>query len=268
MKFLLRLALLPILLVNLLPVAWLALASLKDRAEIARYPTRLFPSEPTLGGFARILADTSIRRALITSLEVALPVTVLAIILAVFLSYATTRVRFCGWSLVERMAGVAYSFPPVFLALPLFLFFNRIGTVDNVAALGIAHLAYVFPLAYWLTLARVREIPRSADEVLLLDGGDFQDVLVHSWLPRLRLHLLGIGVIVFTVSMNDYVLARFLVISEIETLPLALQRLFDLARTDLQLIAAAGTSAITCLSIPVFLVVLAARGHHIGGARG
>jgi multiple sugar transport system permease protein len=254
--------------VTLFPVAWLVSAGFKTSAEIAVHPERFIPTNPTLDNARRALGETAFVRGMLNSLLVAIPATGLAVLLSVFTAYLTVRLRFPGHDLVDRFSLAAYLVPGVVLALPLFILFSRLRVGGSLAALGIAHLLYLFPLSYWLVRSRMQELPRSLEEGLMLDGADLKDLLRFVWLPSLRLHLFSVAVIVFTISMNDYVLARFLLVDGSRTLPLVLQDIFDLSSKDWGLICGAGAAAVGLLSIPLLILMAATGQYHMGGRRG
>ena len=254
--------------ISLLPIAWLIMSALKPSEEIINYPYRMVPKNLTIENFHRVFSETSFLEGLITSLQVAVPVTIIVIALSTLAGYLTVRVPFRGRTLIEKSTLAAYTIPPILLALPLFILLSRLRLVNTLLALAFAHIAYLFPLAYWLTQARMHEIPVSLEETLWLEGGYMVDVMKYVWFPKLRLHLLSVSAIIFTISMNDYVLARFLLIGNKKTLPIVLQGIFDLSSKDWALICGSGALAVLCVTVPVLALLLATGKYYVGGARG
>lgn len=255
-------------LVSVAPVIWLFSAGVKTTAEIAHDPGSFLPARLTLGNLHRTFADTGFAQGLLNSLLVAVPVTAVSVLFGAFAAYATLRLRFAGRRLVDQMSLAAYLVPAVVLALPLFILFSRLRIAGSLGALAVAHLVYLFPLSYWLIRARLRELPRSLEDGLVLDGADLKDLLRFVWIPSLRLHLFSVAIIVFTISMNDYVLARFLLLDGPRTLPLVLQDIFDLSAKDWGLICASGAAAVALLSVPLLLLVATTGEYYAGGRRG
>lgn len=256
------------ILVSVFPIAWLFSAGLKTTAEIVVDPGSFLPAHPTLGNVRRTFANTGFAQGLLNSLLVAVPATAVSVLLGAFAGYVTLRLRFVGRRLIDQMSLAAYLVPAVVLALPLFILFSGLRIAGSLGALATAHLVYLFPLSYWLIRARLRELPRSLEDGLVLDGADLKDLLRFVWLPSLRLHVFSVAVIVFTISMNDYVLARFLLLDGPRTLPLVLQDIFDLSAKDWGLICASGAAAVALLSVPLLLLVAATGQYYAGGRRG
>ena len=256
------------ILYSLVPIIWLILSSFKSTAEILLHADRFISEKPIYSNFYNVLFNTAFFEGFINSIIIALACAFLSVLLALFMSYLCVRVKFNGSVLIEQFAVSAYVIPPVLFALPLFILFNNIGLVNSLFSVFIAHLAFLFPLAFWLIMARMKELSSSTEEVIIVDGGDILDVFHYSLLPVLRGTLLSVCVIIFTASMNDYVFARFMLLGNKGTLPIILQGIFDMPVKDWGLICASGTLAIFLISIPIIILTLMTGRSYDGGARG
>lgn len=253
---------------SLAPVLWLVLSAFKPTSEILLHPEQFFPKNVTLSNFASVVSKTAFIEGFLNSLVIALSCSFLSVLLALFMSYMCVRVKFKGSVFIEQFAVAAYVIPPVLLALPLFILLNTIGITNSLFAVFIAHTAFLFPLAFWLIMARMQELRSSSEEVIILDGGDLFDVFHYSLFPALRGSLISVSVIIFTASMNDYVFARFMLLGNKGTLPIVLQGVFDMPVKDWGMICASGSLAVALISIPIIFLTLMTGRNYEGGARG
>ena len=160
------------LLFLLLPIYWLVNMSLKTNAEILG-GFSLWPQNPTLANFAKILTDPSWYMGYVNSLIYVVMNTALSLTVALPAAYAFSRYSFMGdkhlffWLLTNRMA------PPAVFALPFFQLYSSVGLFDTHIAVALAHCLFNVPLAVWILEGFMRGVPREIDETAYLDGYGF-----------------------------------------------------------------------------------------------
>jgi len=254
---------------SIAPIGWLAVSSLRPVSSIASAPASVFRDPWTLNNYRHLLLDTEFVSGMKNSLIVALSVGVLAPTLALVGTFMgrrlSSKMRFA--SAVFWLS--AYAVPAVVVVLPLFMAIHFMGSFNELFILVLGHLCLSFPLAYVVLSTRaITSIEDGLEEVLILDGADNLTVLRHAWIPSLGPTLGGLAMIAFTISMNDFVMARFLLSGRSATLPLVLQGLFDLSYKDWGLICAGGTLGIVAVTVPLLVVSSAWMRRESGGMRG
>ena len=248
----------------LLPIYWLVNMSLKTNTEIVSSMT-LWPHNPTLANYKKILTDASWYSGYINSLSYVLINTVISISLALPAAYAFSRYRFLGdkhlffWLLSNRMA------PPAVFALPFFNLYSAIGLFDTPWAVALAHCLFNIPLAIWILEGFMSGVPREIDETAFLDGYSFPRFFVRIFLPLISS---GVGVAAFFCFMFSWVellLARTLTTVNAKPIAATMTRTVSAAGMDWGLLAAAGVLTLVPGALVIWFVRnYIARGFALG----
>jgi multiple sugar transport system permease protein len=243
----------------LLPIAWLAVGSLKTRnAALAVPPQFIF--EPDFSAYFKIFSGGFVG-AFGNSLTIALINVVLAIVLGTPAAYALTRMssgvqnNLSFWLLSIRMA-------PLFaVILPLYVLFKSVGLLDTPIAVALAHLTLTLPLAIWMLVTYFRSIPEELDQAALLDGASYLQILLLVIVPIARPMLASVAIVVFIFSWNEFLLAFMLTSRSAQTVPVAVASLAGTMSFDWPLIAAVSV----CSMVPALIFVGFAQRHIVSG---
>lgn len=229
------------------PVLMLPLFSFNSAATVA-FPLMGF----SLKWYGKMLADPSLRSALIASLQVAVAASFVSTSAGTLTSYALTRHR--GW-LTKPVAGLAVLplfIPGIILGIALLIAVNLIGLGPSLIAVAIGHVAVCLPLTIVIMRGRFMAMPRSLDEAAMdLGAGPFT-AFRRIALPVVMPGFLSCLILTFTTSIDEFIVSFFLVGNQ-ETLPLYI---WDHLRFPQQLpmLLALGTLILT---VSVVLVVFA-----------
>jgi ABC-type glycerol-3-phosphate transport system permease component len=236
-----------------LPIAWLALGSLKSRFEALRTPPRVI-FEPTFVAYDKIfaggLADVFVNSVTIGAVNV-----VLALLLGVPAAYALARMRgpvrknIAFWILSIRLA------PAFALVIPLYTLMRLLGLLDTLTAVVIAHLTINLPFAIWLMMSYFADLPVETEEAAIVDGASRVQVLWYVLLPTSAPMLVAVSLLVFVFSWNEFLFAFILTSSQAQTVPALIASLAGTMSFDWPLISALSVSAL----LPAFLVVVLAQ---------
>lgn len=248
-----------VLIFVVMPIAWLALGSLKSReAALALPPQIVF--QPDFSAYAKILSQGFLG-SFRNSLTIALTNVVLTLVLGTPAAYALTRMtgrvqeNLSFWLLSIRMA-------PLFaVILPLYVLFKSIGLLDTPVAVALAHLTLTLPMAIWMLVTYFRTIPEDLDQAAILDGANPLQILWIVIIPIARPMLASVTIIVFIFSWNEFLLAFILTSRNAQTVPVAVASLAGTMSFDWPLIAAVSV----CSMIPALLFVGFAQRHIVAG---
>lgn len=243
----------------LLPIVWLAMASLKTRNGALALPPE-FIFTPDFSAYDRIIKGGFLG-AFRNSLQIALTNVVLTLLLGVPAAYAITRMRgkvqenLSFWLLTIRMA-------PLFaVILPLYVMFKSLGLLDTPLAVSIAHLSLTLPMAIWMLVTYFRTIPEDLDQAAMLDGANPLQILWIVIIPIARPMLASVAIIVFIYSWNEFLLAFILTSRNAQTVPVAVASLAGTMSFDWPLIAAVSVASM----IPALIFVGFAQKHIVSG---
>jgi multiple sugar transport system permease protein len=255
----------------LFPVYWIALTAFRPRGEIFSRPVRLLPGEVSLENIRTVWFGSATNDPVLpflgTSLVVAGTASVLATALGVLAAYGIGRLRAGGrglsmWILSQRFL------PGVALIVPLFILFRRFGLLDTYAGLILLYTTQNVPLAVWLMLGFVQELPRELDEAALIDGASPFQSFVRIGLPLLRPGMAVTALFSFIFSWNEFLFAYQLAGDNVATVTVYLPRLRSAIAELYGEIAAASLLSV----LPAFLLAWVmqrqlVRGLAFGGGR-
>ena len=232
------------------PMFWMMSSSFMPFDELFGRELRLLPTHPTLQHYADLLIRTRFPRYFANSAIVAMLATVGAIVCAVLAGYGLTRFHFRGKGAISGAVLVSYMFPPILLAIPLFVMLKQVGLANNLLGLAMAHISFAMPLAMWLSVIFFRAIPLELDEAAMIDGASRLTTLWRVILPGAGPGIVAIAVFVFVLSWNDYLFSLVLMVSDAnKTLPVGVAGFQEATSVEWGLVMAGGV----LITLPVLL---------------
>jgi ABC-type glycerol-3-phosphate transport system permease component len=233
------------------PILWMLLSAFKPLNELVAVPPSWLPRHPTLQHFRELISLTSFPVYLWNSTVAALLTSAITVVVALLGAYSLTRFQYRGRRFLANFTLVSYMFPPILLAIPIFVIISRLGLADSLVSLALAHISFALPFCLWLMWGYMKTVPIALEEAAMIDGasrmGAFARVVVPMSLPG----VIAIGVLSFLVSWNDYLYALILLTSEgRKTLSLGVSTFLGSMGVEWGLINAAGV----LITVPVILV--------------
>jgi multiple sugar transport system permease protein len=264
----------------LFPFYWMVSSSFKTRAEIGgREPVyipsglrleayrELFDPESSVGRFGKNIAN---------SLRVAVPTSIIAVILSIFGAYAVARLRFRGKEALLNGILLVYLFPGVLLIIPLFAMLAQIGArlgfdvQDNLPVLIVTYLATTLPVSLYMLANYFRTIPSEIEQAGLIDGCSRMGVIWRITLPLAIPALVSVAIYTFMIAWNEFLYALvFLNSRDLFTMPIKINSIFNDPTPRPNVVMAAST----IMTIPVVILFLALErfleeGLTAGGVKG
>ena len=245
--------------IMLIPIVWIALASLKSTVEV--FQLRLFFT-PTLENFATVFEPPyELGPKLWNSTIVAGVTVLLAIPIATMAAYSFSRFRLVGETSMLVLILATQFVPAVVIVLPFFVMFRDLGLIDTRIGLILINLAIVMPFAIWMIKGFIDGIPLDTEEAAMVDGSSRLQVIRNIVLPMAAPGLFTAGIFCFIIAWNEFLFALILTQREAVTLPVGLQ-LFRAEEGDLwNLLSAAGI----IIMAPMFVLALSIRRYFVQG---
>ncbi len=150
-----------------LPIAWLAIVSLKSAKELLTIPPTIIPRSPTLDNYLYVI--TTGAPYMITSVSVALIVTLLSVLLSSMLGYSMALHGFGGRKLLIYILYLTAT-PTLIYIVPLFSILRFVGLINTWWALIATYPIMTIPIATWMMYNYYQRYPRSVDEAAQADG--------------------------------------------------------------------------------------------------
>jgi multiple sugar transport system permease protein len=223
-----------LLLAALFPFYYMVLLSFRPLNNLLDDPGALWVplSEIDLGTYRDVLApvDSGGQGFLIfirNSMLVALGTVVLALLVAVPGAYAVSRLRFFGRRQISAMFLAVYFFPSILLAVPLFVFYTRIGLRGSLVGLLIVYVAQVSAVSIYMLRNYFDTIPESLEEAAAIDGCTRLGVMRHISLPLAMPAIVSNALFIFMIAWNEFLFALLFLLERREnwTVSLGLSRL-------------------------------------------
>jgi len=203
MRYLMSLQVIVLCIVLFAPIAWMILASFKNRTEITKYPPELFFT-PTLENYQHLFTRTDFLENTLNSFYVAGGSTVLGLLLALPAAYAISWHRMTWPATLTLFARMA---PGTLFLLPCFIMFSNVGLSGTHAALIITHAVITLPIALWTMLPHFDGLPRELTESAQIDGCSSLQILTLIALPIVMPGLIVAIILSFIFSWNYFLFA-------------------------------------------------------------
>ncbi|MGV3552224.1 carbohydrate ABC transporter permease [Rhizobium sp.] len=170
------------------------------------------PPRFTLDNYREVLNAEGIGSSFINSLTVAIPSTVIPILVAAFAAYALAWMKFPGRALIIAMVVGLLVVPLQMSLIPLLKFYNGVGAFFGVPSktyLGIwlAHMGFGLPLAIYLLRNYMAGLPREIMESARVDGATDFEIFLKIVLPLSFPALASFSIFQFLWTWNDLLVA-------------------------------------------------------------
>ncbi|MCU0816972.1 MAG: carbohydrate ABC transporter permease [Cypionkella sp.] len=183
--------------------------------EGARLPrvfvTASTPPDFTLQNYNNVLfsplAGQSIGQAFLNTLTVAIPATIIPILVAAFAAYALAWMDFPGRALLVAFVVGLLVVPLQLALIPLLQFHNWIGIGKGYLGIWLAHTGFGLPLAVYLLRNYMVGLPRDIIESAKVDGASDFEIFVRIILPLSFPALASFAIFQFLWTWNDLLVA-------------------------------------------------------------
>jgi multiple sugar transport system permease protein len=265
----------------LFPFYWMVSSSFKSYAEIGGTEPVYIPNALRLNAYRELFDPNhpsyqNFGENVWNSVKVAVPTSILAVIISTLGAYAAARFRFKGKDLMLNSILIIYLFPGILLIIPIFAMLAQIGTrlgfqvQDNLAVLVFTYLAQTLPVALYMLANYFRTVPAEIEEAALIDGCGRLEVIWRVTLPLSIPALVSVAIYTFMIAWNEFLYAFiFLNNHDLFTMPIKINAIFNDPSPRPHVVMAAST----IMTLPVVTLFLAlerflTEGLTAGGVKG
>jgi sorbitol/mannitol transport system permease protein len=242
-----------------LPVLWMALTSFHSETDAAKNPPDL-TAPLTLDGF-RSFFGTGPWPSLANSLTASILSTALVILLAFPAAYALSIKPVKKWTDVLFFFLSTKMLPVVAGLLPVYLFAQFSGLLDNIWLLIVLYTSMNLPIAVWMLRSFLVEVPVEILEAAAVDGAGLTRTLRSVVAPVVMPGIAAASLICFIFSWNELLFARVLTGTVAQTAPVFLTGFV----TSQGLFLAKVCAASLVVSLPVLIAGFAAQDKLVQG---
>jgi multiple sugar transport system permease protein len=214
-------ALVSLLLLDLVPVFWGALVSIRQPIDAFAAPPRLLVM-PTLEFHRVIWTQHGFVGFLLNSCLVAGFTLLISLPIGCLAGYGLARIEGRRATATMAVLLLMRSLPPMLLVIPYYALARTLHLVDTYAALVMPLVALNQPFVVWLMRAFFRDLPPELEEAALIDGATRLQAFRHVLLPAVRPGLAIATLFSLLFVYNEFTLALVLTGPHTRTLPVAL----------------------------------------------
>lgn len=175
----------------------------------------------TLQWWSRAFTNEGARDALLTSVEVAIASTVIALVLGTLLALALQRYSFFGKSSVNLLVILPIALPGIVTGVALNNLFRGVLEVQlSVITVIVAHATFCIVTVFNNVQARLRRLGGNIEEASADLGAGLWTTFRLVTFPQVRSALLAGGLLAFALSFDEIVVTTFTAGSSVTTLPI------------------------------------------------
>jgi sorbitol/mannitol transport system permease protein len=244
-----------------LPVLWMVLTSFHSEAAAATNPPSI-AAPLTLEGYREFFtAGANPWPSLANSMTASVVSTILVLLLAIPAAYALSIKPVRKWTDVLFFFLSTRMLPVVAGLLPIYLFAQYTGLLDNIWMLIIFYTSMNLPIAVWMMRSFLIEVPVEMLEAASMDGAGLARTLRAVVAPVVMPGIAATALICFIFSWNELLFARVLTATVAQTAPVYLTGFV----TSQGLFLAQLCAAAFVVSLPVLIAGFAAQDKLVQG---
>ncbi|MEO7663545.1 MAG: ABC transporter permease [Candidatus Limnocylindrales bacterium] len=187
-----------------------------NTAKVATWPIQGL----TLDWYGRALQDVGIRTALLNSVQAAVGATILSLILGSLIAVAVHRHRFFGREALSFVVILPLALPGIVTGIALNVAFRTLKLDFGLLTIIIGHTTFCVVVIYNNVIARLRRLPRTADEASMDLGADTWMTFRRVTFPAVRTALVAGALLAFALSFDEIIVTNFTAGPGVQTLPI------------------------------------------------
>jgi raffinose/stachyose/melibiose transport system permease protein len=243
-----------IVIVQVYPLIWLFITSLRPAPDFASGNPFGLPSSLTLDNYVRAFEMADLLRFILNSFVVTLASSVLIVLLGMMGAYALQVLGFRGSRVVFALFLVGIIVPVQVALVPLFINYARVGLLNTYQSMIIPLVGFALPISVYLFASFFQYIPKETYEAASLDGAGPYRIFFRITMPLSTNTVITVVFVNGIFIWNDFIFANTFVFDEdLKTIPLGLQNFIGAMGS----VDWTATFAAVCVTVtPLLLVFL------------
>lgn len=211
------------LIIQIYPVIWLFIASVKPSVELASAPFAL-PKLVTFENFVKVLSDGKIGTYMWNSLKVTGISLLLIVVLSATAGYALSKFKVKGTKKIYSFFNFGIMVPVQITLIPLFIFYSDMGILNTSFSLILPQVGFALPLSVMMFVNFYDFVPNELIEASIVDGCSPYRTFLQIVFPLARNTVITIASMYSILIWNDFIFANtFISDTEAKTVALGLK---------------------------------------------
>ena len=195
------------MLVQLYPIIWVFMASLKNNVELNSQPFAL-PTSPTLSNYVRIFKEGNIFRYMWNSIKVTGGSLILIMIFSSMVGYALSKFRYRINERIYNFLTFGIMIPVQITLIPLFIFYSRMHILNTTFSLVLPKVGFALPLSIMMFVSFFEFVPNDLIEAATIDGCTPYGIFFKIMMPLAKNTFVTIASMYSILIWNDFIFAN------------------------------------------------------------
>jgi len=195
------------LIIQLYPIAWLFMASVKTSTELGTDPFGL-PKALTFANYAAILEEGKMLGYMWNSVKVTFCSIILILIFSSTAGYALSKFRFKANKKIYAFFTFGIMIPVQITLIPLFCFYSKMGILNTTMSLVVPQVGFALPLSVMLFVSFYSFVPNELIEAAIMDGCSPYRIFGQIVFPLAKNTVITIASMYTILIWNDFIFAN------------------------------------------------------------
>lgn len=215
------------------PLIWLFFFSLKDNQEVFSASPFALPSDPKWENYITVWTQGNISLYFFNSVWITVVAVALTVLLASFVTFAVTRMKWKLNKLVLGLFMVGLMIPVHSTLIPLFDFFLKMNLIDHPLSVVLSYTAFNLPITIMILIGFYYTLPREVEEAAIIDGCSIHRLFFQVTLPMTAPVLSTTVIINMIYNWNEFVFINtFISSDQYKTLTVGIQNFIGQYMTE------------------------------------
>jgi raffinose/stachyose/melibiose transport system permease protein len=196
-----------LILIEVYPLIWLLLSSVKAPAEFSTRPIYALPESFYWQNYVEAWTEGRMNLYFRNSALATLPSLMLTLALGTMAAFSIEVMRWplSDFVMLTFLAGIMI--PMQMVLLPLFTIYNRLNLLNNLWGLILTYAASGLPLTVFLMTGYFKALPREVLESAVVDGASIYQIFFRIAVPMVMNALVTVALVQFFFIWNDLLLS-------------------------------------------------------------
>jgi raffinose/stachyose/melibiose transport system permease protein len=245
-------------LLQILPLIWLFIFSLKNNQEVFNMAPFAIPAQPHWENYLNAWTRGNIGSYFFNSVWVTGIALVFTVLLSSMVTFAMTRMKWKASSFVLGLFMVGMMIPVHSTLIPLFSIFQKVHLIDNPISIILAYIAFNMPITIMILLGFYMSLPKEVEEAAVMDGASVNRIFFGIIFPMTSSVIATTAIINMIYNWNEFIFVNTFISSDkYKTLTVGVQNFIGQYTTDWGAIGA--TLVISILPILLAFLLLSDR---------
>lgn len=206
-KYILLIVMSLIALIQIFPIVWLFLFSLKDNIQIYGGNIAGLPNPAIWSNYVEVWMNSNIPTGLLNSFIVTGSAILITGVLSCMCTYGLIRLKWRFQKIVMQVLLIGMMIPVHACLLPLLLTMKSIGLTGTHWALIVPYVAFAIPQSVFILSGFFESLPRDLEAAAFIDGCNVYQAFGKVILPLVKPAIAAASIFTFLAVWNDLMLA-------------------------------------------------------------